>query len=167
MGSVCDVYCANAAANCTGDNAIYPNDGACQAACAGMPVGDPTDQAGNTAWCRAYHAGTPAETGAAAHCPHASISSNEGICGAPCDAYCDQAMANCTGSGESSDWADRAACTTACETWTLGSWDDDAADSVQCRAYHASWPAADSPTTHCGHAGADGDDQCIDVQVGR
>ena len=76
--------------NCTGANAVYGSKSACMLACAAMPLGKPDDKAGNTVYCRAYHAGAPAKADPKAHCPHAGISSSGGVCGSACDAYCDQ-----------------------------------------------------------------------------
>ena len=159
-GTSCDAYCDQAMANCMGENTIYPDRASCEAACAAMPAGAWNDRGGNSASCRAYHASFPAAGDAATHCPHAGISSDSGICGTPCDAYCDQAMANCMGANEL--YSDRSACEAACSGFPTGTWNDTGADSAHCRAYHASFPAAGDPATHCPHAGVSGDGVCVD-----
>ena len=161
--TACGTYCNRAMNNCTGENSLFGDIGQCMTACAAMPEGDFTDTSGDTAWCRAYHA--EAAAGApASHCPHASTTSDSGICGTPCDAYCDQVMANCTGTGGDSDFADRNACETACALYPSGSWNDQAGDTAQCRTYHGSFPAAGAPATHCGHAGVSGDGVCVNTR---
>jgi hypothetical protein len=156
----CTTYCTAALANCSGADTIYATMDQCQAACAGMPEGDPADTSGNTAWCRAYHAGAAAGM-PATHCPHASLSGSN-VCGSPCDAYCSQAAANCSGQGsaEQADYADQASCLTACALFPSGSWNDSAGDTQECRGYHASFPAAGDPLLHCAHAGTSGGGVC-------
>ena len=158
--SACVTYCTNVLANCTGANAIYANNAACMAACKSMPEGKPADKAGNTVWCRAYHAGAPAKNDPKTHCPHAGISSSAGVCGSACDAYCDQVTANCTNLNAQHN--DRAACMTWCKSKSAGQWNDTTGDTIACRAYHASFPAASSADTHCPHAGISGGGVCVD-----
>ncbi len=146
----CGTYCAAAMTNCTGANQLYVDMPACMASCAAIPVGTPADQSGNTVYCRAYHTtNSPPET----HCPHASAGSDGGICGTTCDAYCDQVMTNCVGANE--QYVDRAACLAGCgRIANIGLFNDQGGqDTVQCRVYHGSFPAAAAPGTHCGHAG--------------
>lgn len=157
-GDACETYCTNALANCTGDNAVYTSMDECMGTCAGLPEGTPTDTAGNTVWCRAYHAGDPAVMDAGMHCPHASASGGT-VCGTPCEAYCSLMGANC--GGEVAVFPSEADCMAACAAFP-----DDApfnaidGNSAQCRIYHASFPAAADPVTHCGHASPNGDQTC-------
>jgi hypothetical protein len=157
-GDACETYCTNAIANCTGDNTLYPGMEECMATCAGLPEGNPTDQAGNTAWCRAYHAGDPAVMDATMHCPHASASGGT-VCGTPCEAYCSLATANC--GGEIAVYPSEGDCMAACAAFPDdGEFNAIDGNSVQCRIYHASFPATLDAMTHCGHAGPNGGATC-------
>jgi hypothetical protein len=71
-GAACEVYCDNLESNCTGANAQYADRAACDAACAAMTVGTPTDQSGDTTYCRVYHSGVPSFGDPVLHCPHAA-----------------------------------------------------------------------------------------------
>jgi len=150
--TACEMYCTNAMTNCTGANTLYPGMSECMTACAAMPEGTTADQSGDTAYCRAYHAGVPASGMPDLHCPHASTSSNSDICGTLCEAYCDQVMSHCMGTNKLYD--NRAACDAACTgaNFTEGAFNDVAGDTIQCRIYHASFPAAGNPGLHCPHA---------------
>lgn len=145
-------------ANCTGTNAVYAKKADCMAACKAMPVGNAADKAGNSSYCRAYHAGAPAASAPKTHCPHAGISSSGGVCGSACNAYCDQVTKNCTGAN--AQFANRAACMSWCSSQTAGNWNDTKGNTIACRAYHASFPAAADPKTHCPHAGTSGGGVC-------
>ncbi len=157
-GDACQTYCTNAMTNCVDANALYPGMDECLAACAALPEGNPTDTEGNTVWCRAYHAGDPAAQDAATHCPHASATGG-GTCGSYCEAYCSQMTTHC--GGEVAVFPSEADCMAACAAFP----DDQPfsavdGNSVQCRTYHASFPAANDPVTHCGHASPNGDGTC-------
>jgi len=69
----CAGYCAEIQANCTGENAQYPDLAHCMSTCASFAVGTSTidDPSGNTLGCRIHYAGTPARTAPATHCVHA------------------------------------------------------------------------------------------------
>lgn len=153
----CELYCDNAMRNCTGSNQLYEDRAACESACAAMPVGSPGDQSGNSVYCRAYHSGAPAAEDPATHCPHASASSDQMVCGTLCEAYCSQIQANCT--GDNASFTDMDSCLASCAAFPVGSFDDKSGDTVQCRTYHASFPAFGNPETHCPHASpsSDGD----------
>lgn len=157
-GDACETYCANAMANCSGDNALYPGMAECMATCAGLPEGDPADTAGNTVWCRAYHAGDPAVQDPNMHCPHASASGGD-TCGTPCEAYCSLMGANC--GGEVAVFPSEADCMAACAAFPVDApFSATDGNSAQCRVYHASFPAAMDAATHCGHASPNGDNTC-------
>ncbi|MBK06475.1 MAG: hypothetical protein CL920_02165 [Deltaproteobacteria bacterium] len=155
----CKAYCDNVMANCSSVGKIYSHRIQCEYACRGMPIGNAGDTKGNSIYCRAYHAGAPAKTNPALHCPHASISSNGDVCGTRCEAYCEQVMTNCTGTDQQHQ--DKAACMAWCKTKPSGAWTDKAADTIACRAYHASFAAASDPKSHCPHAGKSGDNICV------
>ncbi len=155
-GGACESYCSEAMTNCTGANAVYADNAECMSACAAMPAGTEGDTDGNSASCRAYHAGVAGTMDAAVHCPHASASGGA-VCGTKCEAYCSQIQTNCTGDNATHD--DNAACLSACAAMPEGAFDDKAGNTVECRTYHASFPAAGMPAAHCGHASttSDGD----------
>ncbi len=103
----CASYCTAVLKNCTGTpmsadggtvgEAPFGSMNACMHACALMPLGNTSDQSGNTVGCRTYHA-TAAGGGAAAvmtHCPHASMSGG-GVCGDRCASFCALASSLCT-----------------------------------------------------------------------
>jgi hypothetical protein len=148
--TACELYCDNVMSNCNGDNALYASRDECETTCAAMPEGNPDDQSGNSVYCRAYHAGAPAADDPATHCPHASAASDMNVCGSYCEGYCTQVLSNC--SGDNAVFADMDTCLTACAAMPVGSFDDKQGDSVQCRTYHGSFPAAAEPATHCPHA---------------
>ncbi|MCA9560216.1 MAG: hypothetical protein KC583_16825, partial [Myxococcales bacterium] len=162
-GSECENYCELTQANCTEANAIYPAMDSCLAACQAMPTnGAAGTTEGNSVQCRTYHAAVAADD-PALHCQHAGITGG-GVCGAnACESYCEQVTFNCT--GENAQYADYDACVGGCvELNREGAWNATEGDSVQCRAYHASFPAAADPATHCPHAGAEPTAFCVDAQ---
>lgn len=165
--AACDVYCNNVLTNCTDANAVYNDimDGPsameqCMNVCGAMPEGEEGDMAGDTAWCRAYHSGDPAIMDAATHCSHTGASSNMGVCGDdPCESYCDQVMDHCA--DDNAAYADRDQCIASCAAMPPdGDWNATSGNSVQCRTYHASFPAANMPEVHCAHAGSGGAEVC-------
>ena len=91
-GTWCENYCALAAANCTGDAALYATDEACVEACTALPAGgSPGDVAGNSIQCRIYHlgvAGSDGDTSAAIHCPHGAVDGG-GVCTPPAGELCE------------------------------------------------------------------------------
>lgn len=157
----CEAYCDQVMNNCQAAQAVYPNRDACLAGCANIPADgawDATD--GNSVQCRAYHGAGAAAADPAGHCGHASANGG-GVCGEYCDAYCDQVMANCTDGN--SLFADRTECSTACGAFPEGSDFAVGGNSVQCRIMHGSYPSAEDPAAHCGHAAAVSEgDVCAD-----
>lgn len=148
--NVCEAYCDQVMNNCDGAQALYPDRDACLASCGNMPQDgewDATD--GNSVQCRAYHGAGASSADPASHCGHASANGGD-VCGEYCDAYCDQVMANCADGN--SLYADRSACSAACGGFPVGSDFAVGGDSVQCRIMHGSYPSADDPAGHCGHA---------------
>jgi hypothetical protein len=154
----CAAYCAEIQGNCTGANSQYGDMATCMASCPSFPVGTGSDMAGNTLGCRIYHAGA-ADGDPGTHCVHAGPGGG-GACGDPCDGFCAIAEDACTGANE--QFADNAACMTACEGFT----DDDPfdtsdtdGDNLSCRLYHLT-VAATSDTMaglHCDHIPAASD----------
>lgn len=163
MGA-CMTYCSNAMANCTGSNAVYADMDQCMSSCAAMPEGKDGDVDGDSAWCRAYHAGDPAMGDPDTHCQHASANGG-GACGSYCDAYCDQTMANCNAANEVYTSADE--CMAACAAFPSdGAFNATDGNSVQCRTYHASFPAAADADSHCQHTSSNGGGACGELCQG-
>ncbi len=154
---ICQSYCAAAMANCTGENVLYPDLPSCHAACEAMPLGLESDMTGNSASCR--NAMAILAKNDVTRCKFASISSADNLCGFPCEAYCDQAMAHCFSANKLYD--NRTACELQCSQFPRGSFSDTTGNTIQCRAYHASFPAAADPQTHCEHAGETGAGICV------
>jgi hypothetical protein len=69
----CPTYCAEIQANCTGANAQYSDQSACEATCKSFATETSTvnDMTGNTLGCRIYYAGNPAVTDPGTHCVQA------------------------------------------------------------------------------------------------
>ena len=168
-GSWCTNYCHLATANCTGDNAIYPNEDKCLEACLGIPEdGTPGATDGDSIQCRIYHLGVAGADAASAatHCPHGALDGG-GVCVEPppvptCEEYCAAVMDACTGAN--AQYGSQIECMTYCEDWAQlpgGSYDDVAGNTVGCRLYHAG--VAGMPNMadlHCDHAGPSGGDVC-------
>ncbi|HEX8109131.1 MAG TPA: hypothetical protein VF516_15465 [Kofleriaceae bacterium] len=166
----CPSYCTEIQANCTGANAQYPTETTnahCLAACASFPTGTLADTSMNTLGCRIYHAGAPAKSDPATHCPHAgpggdltSVTSPPGTCGDACTSFCTLEIKACgttTSAPTTGQYADMNACITACKAfpnsthkYTITS----AGDSLACRLYHATNAAiTGNAATHCPHTG--------------
>ena len=162
----CADYCAAVTAACTGGNAQYVDEDACNTYCAewaSLTMGTLDDTDGNTVGCRMYHAGEAAlsQTNAAIHCPHAGPS-GANTCGTWCEVYCDLAATNC--SGDDALFADDDSCQTACAAYPAGEAPGTTdGDSVQCRIYHLGAAGSDPPASaalHCPHGGIDGGGVC-------
>jgi hypothetical protein len=155
-GTVCDDYCTAQETNCVGANVIT-FDADCETDCAAFTLGEDGDTGADTAYCRLYHAGAPAATDPALHCPHASPSGG-GVC-TVCAEYCALVAENCVGDNAITFDAD---CETDCAAYTLGEDGDTGADTAHCRLYHAGAPAATDPALHCPHASPSGGGVCIE-----
>jgi plastocyanin len=155
----CDAYCDLVLANCTGGNLLYATEAECQTACAEFTTpGAEGDVSGDTLECRIYHAGAPAMTDPAFHCPHAGPD-GAGVCAdeppTPCEVFCGDALATCT--GDDAIYADADACLTACAAFpTDGMNGDTAGDTLQCRASYLNLF-----TPVCANAAADGGEACV------
>jgi len=158
----CAEFCAVYGANCREANSEFASTMDCLNYCenvAGWQPGVRGATSGDTIACRIYHAGAPAASNAAEHCPHAGPS-GAGVCGTSCEAYCELALKNCT--GPNMLFADLPACLTACAMFpATGSPGDTSGDSVQCRIYHSGTPASENPGLHCAHAGVTGGGVCV------
>lgn len=157
----CAEYCTSITAACTGANQQYADMAACMTYCNGVGWAAGTGGAtmGNTLACRIYHAGAASDSMPDVHCPHAGPLGGD-VCGTACENYCRNTTAHCSGANQI--WANEAACMTACAMFpTTGAVTDTGGDTVWCRAYHASTPAAGAPNDHCPHADVDGTEVCV------
>ncbi|MGK0360436.1 MAG: hypothetical protein ACI9U2_002749 [Bradymonadia bacterium] len=150
---LCDEYCFLARRDCSG---MYSTFEQCQQICDTFPQ-DGTSLGGDSVQCRIAQL----SDASAAGCNAASIAS-DGTCGTACEGYCAQAMAHCEGAV--AVFPDEAACLASCALIPQGQfndWDGSVgANSLMCRAYHASSPAQDDAPTHCPHAAIYNDQKC-------
>jgi hypothetical protein len=159
----CASYCTEVMANCTGANAQYKTKDSCMGVCAAFPVGKIEDKGGDTLGCRLYHGGANAVSAPDVHCAHAGptggdkdvTDATEGMCGEGCEAFCEIALAVCTGANV--QYKDKPTCMTECKTFKADvatySTADTATNDFGCRMYHLSVAATDpmSATAHCPH----------------
>lgn len=75
----------------------------------------------------------------------------------PCDLYCNDSAANCT--GDNAEYTSRSVCMKMCQVFEPGVDGETDKDSLACRAYHAK-AAKDAPTLHCRHSGVLGGGVC-------
>jgi hypothetical protein len=144
----CADYCESIMASCTGDLAQYKFMPTCLASCALFPAGEAGADSGDSIACRVTHAAL-AEDETDPHCRHAGPSGG-GVCGGPCDAYCDLVMAVCD------LYADDGECMEVCAGFpdtVLYSINQNRGDTVQCRLFHATMASAFDG--HCGTASAE------------
>jgi hypothetical protein len=147
----CTELCDNVMENCTGDNQVYATAEVCKAVCAKLPPGSKSDIEGNTVGCRIYHAGDPAKSDPATHCPHAGPG-GDGYCGTNCESYCAITLETCP-----SEYENTSECMTACEAFPQHppfSVNQTTGDTIECRLYHVSVATTDE-STHCPHVGVD------------
>jgi hypothetical protein len=145
----CEEYCASILASCTTTLAQYRDQATCLASCALFPPGEPGADSGDSLACRVTHAALAVDE-PDPHCRHAGPSGG-GVCGAPCDAYCDIVMGVCELYG------DDGACMDTCAGFPevgMYSTRQSRGDSVECRIFHATL-ATEDPQSHCGTAGPD------------
>jgi hypothetical protein len=136
-------------ASCTTALTQYFDLPSCLSSCALFPPGETGADSGDSLACRVSHAAL-AVAEPDPHCRHAGPSGG-GVCGAPCDAYCDLMMAVC---GEV--YADLGACMETCAGFPesgMYSIRESRSDTVECRIFHATRATADDG--HCGTASAD------------
>jgi len=169
--AACEDYCNNWDLFC--GEYLYADKAGCVATCSKLDAGVPTgvyDLAGptsgaNTA-CKRYHidvaAGHPRDPDASTndnldiHCPHATYGA--GQCGSTCENFCAVNIATCAGDNE--QYADNAACITACEDFTVaGTKQETGSDSLECRFYHLTVAAttAENADVHCPHTAVESD----------
>jgi hypothetical protein len=158
-GTVCggypENYCQLITTACTTPTTIqYTNAAACAKIAPAFTVGTfATDQSTNSLACRTYHAKV-ALGDAATHCVHAGVTGG-GACGTTCPAFCALIKYACVGS--LSQYADDAACLTACGLWAPGTVGATTGNTLACRFYHiAAGLASGDNVTHCPHGSVGG-----------
>ena len=160
VDDTCATYCAQARAHC---DDLYPSDRACLDTCEAFPKGAPgTWDQGNSLACRTWYARLAVGDDTARFCEAASVTGG-GLCGPPCDGYCDQLDAHCA---ENAVYPNRETCLETCGLMNTSGQSDDhvtEADTVECRAYHVSHPAKADPGLHCGHGRLYDQAHCGDV----
>ncbi len=151
----CMPYCQMALANCAGMLQLYPDLDSCMKTCAGFPSGAADGiTAGDSVQCRTYHIGVAAQD-PMLHCNHATDSGG-GVCGVPCEVYCDRIAKRCPATAPAG-----AGCMDACNRYPAnGQFGAQSGNTVQCRLYHVGLPAATGPPTHCPHTGTSGGGVC-------
>lgn len=143
----CDDYCASIMASCTGALTQYYDLPSCLASCALFPPGEPGADSGDSLACRVTHAALAVDE-PDPHCRHAGPSGG-GVCGIPCDAYCDLVIPVCD------LYADDAACMETCAGFPesgMYSIRESRKNNVECRIFHATRATVDDG--HCGTASA-------------
>ncbi len=154
-GDGCQLYCDLMTEHCTG---LYPNRVNCEESCKTFPSGKDDDS--NSFECRLKYARDAALEGPLA-CEKASLNGG-GVCGTPCEAYCDQVLANCSDPDDLL-YPDRPACMAACgllDSEGNAADGQNDVDTVQCRTFHASAAARRLSEFHCPHAALYNDDEC-------
>ncbi|HEU5055646.1 MAG TPA: hypothetical protein VFU21_03950 [Kofleriaceae bacterium] len=153
--ATCEEYCTVLTDACQDSFRQYRDLETCLASCALFPPGQAGDESGDSVACRAHHAELSlAEPDP--HCYHAGPS-GDGVCGDPCDGYCDLMVPTCQ-----QIYADDGECMAVCagfpdpRPYTVH---EDRVDTAACRLVHATRATVDDG--HCGSAGPDSS-TCVD-----
>lgn len=160
----CSTYCDAIQSACTGANAEYENDTACQMYCfmsVSWEAGNLAQTDVNTMGCREHHALLALEGNTATNCDYASPSGG-GQCGSWCENYCQLAMANCTGGNAL--YSTEQECLNTCATLDdSGEAGASSGDTLQCRITYAGKAGGwgDVAATNCPNAAPDGGDVCV------
>jgi len=160
----CQEYCDWVQTGCAAAaDTQYPSESQCLQSCAAFPQG-----AGDNSFsCRAEQAALSATD--VNHCDAAGPA-GVGVCGSPCQAYCNLMTTYCT---NEADGASLAACMAECATVpgndiTTFVYPGAAGDTLSCRIAHATNAAADPDPNgvarllHCNHAAGDAG-PCLDA----
>ncbi len=149
--ALCDAYCDEVMANCTGEFAVYASRETCLGVCAKLPAGESGDRSGNTVECRRFNAAQAKANGEVdVHCPAAGPGGT--LCGGNCEGYCTLLEGVCPAVF---DGLTQERCVETCGGLrTLPGFDVEAhhdGDSLNCRLVHVSSATLDAQT-HCPHA---------------
>lgn len=154
--SLCEEYCETLDQGCPAELKQFSDRSICLAWCEALPIGDPSDETGNSVHCRLKQAriavASPEREG---NCPSAGPLGN-GICGTDCQGYCAVFRGNCRAKFDAA-FVSLLDCETACAAlpnrgaYSLALEGVSGGNSVQCRAWHLS-VAGIEPTPHCDHA---------------
>ena len=152
----CPTYCNTIMSACT-TTALkqYDTPANCMASCSHFAVGAAGTQSGDTLACRSYHA-SAAVGDPTTHCIHAGPS-GAGICGTPCQGFCDLAVAECP-----TQYPNAGGCATMCAVFTTTppyAASVTSGDNASCRIYHAT-AASTNPGLHCPHIVPTGSATC-------
>jgi hypothetical protein len=152
----CDNYCTLAMLNCTATNAIYVDKGTCLSMCANMTLGTAPDTSNDTVACRQSYA-QAAAMNPSTNCPIAGLTGGDTCGTSHCKAWCAQDVAVCG----TTAFATKAACETACASFTYSTTSGDIAattgNTMNCRIYHVEKAAQNAgalKATHCPHTGS-------------
>ena len=173
--AMCNKYCDDAIATCTGNDELYMDKAQCLTACEGL-TDNGTDcsaapascvTSGDSVQCRLYHLSVAATMDTSTHCGHAAVASEGDACAdaaapsAMCAKYCTEQGTTCTFDGANKQYDNEVSCLAACATITDSGTDcsadpatcsSDVADTIQCRLYHLNVAKTDA-MTHCPHSG--------------
>ena len=167
--TLCERYCDEIGANCTGKYEQYRTFDQCVAVCKSLPAGEPEDDDINTVSCRLRQAEYAASE-PFVYCKSAGPL-GAGRCGSNCISYCSIMQSTCTaestaGNLELSYFASSQACLEACgalptdalgpEQYSSSGTADPSSfvgNHVYCRTYHvAAALEQNTPDEHCPHA---------------
>ena len=175
VSNLCSTYCDTVIAACPDPAYVYASRDMCLGVCHDLEVvgksGSPSDQSGDTIYCRLFYAKQAFSTGEASTCPEAGPGGNS-ICGTNCEAYCVLMQQTCPNQFANPKYfnGSLSTCITQCgqlpQPTVSFNADQLAGNTVNCRLYHVSAAAAnpDAPATHCPHATGDPTmSPCVDL----
>jgi hypothetical protein len=159
---LCDTYCTQIQAYCSGALEQYRDLAQCEKVCRFFPTGEIGGSDGNSVACRLKYAGNAryaAGTELEAYCRQAGPG-GDNRCGTNCDGYCTVMTQVCTrATAPIYYFGDEAECLEQCSELptsdvTYSTSDPLVSDGnhVQCRLFHATSAAMLDPEEHCEHA---------------
>lgn len=179
--ALCTEYCDTVMAGCPDCEAtqpgcpayVYATRDMCLGVCHQLELagktGDPSDQTGNTIYCRKYQAEQAKSTHEFATC-QAAGPGGDGVCGTNCEDYCVLMKATCPDQFTSPNYPFFGSSLSICVANCAGlpsldggfNADIKAGNNIECRLYHISAANAsqDARFTHCPHAA--GESPCAD-----
>ncbi|HVK76862.1 MAG TPA: hypothetical protein VM734_26230 [Kofleriaceae bacterium] len=147
----CTDYCRLVMRNCIGADSQYSAIDLCEATCATMEVGDPTQTSGNTIECRTFWAAIA--EGDKTACVKAGPG-GDGQCGDNCDSFCNATLDICADQPVP-PYPSKDACLAACTGFAAEppyNANEVMGDTLACRIYHMTAASTD-PDLHCQHTG--------------